>query len=170
MSSNPNTQELLTHTRCARLSTQSGSETTLSIINGGKILLVDNKGSQQTITKEQLKKPEDLIDWGCVNTKDNLTGKLQPIFTIKQLQLDAKAQTPNCVDLHQHKYWILVSGSALVTIDNEPHPLGEHQYILLPPLKSCKLINNTNLPLVMLQFESKAGFSGDERIEFKDGV
>ena len=76
------------------------------------------------------------------------------------------------LSLQRHKFraehWIIVRGSALVTIENEKKILNENQSTFIPQGAKHQLTNNSNSPLNVIEVQSGSYLEEDDIERFED--
>ena len=148
--------------------TQSAiTELEIQVLSHKNSLLVIRHGFAYVIVKQQLKNPNELATWGHINTQSNLKGRLIPPFTASEIILQPKQQTPVCIDYHRAKYWVVLSGQGILTINQTSQLITAKQAILLPPMSQCQLTCHQSSTLTLLQFESTNKLNGNERFTFE---
>ncbi len=146
----------------------------LVIIDTPDAVLVANKDRVQEVKKivEQLKaeqRSEAVIHreayrpWGKYDCVDN--GER---FQVKRITVNAGAKLSVQMHHHRAEHWIIVSGTAKVTIDKESFLLSENQSTYIPIGAVHALENPGKLPLEMIEVQSGSYLGEDDIVRFED--
>ena len=141
----------------------------LIIVDTGDALLVSKKGSSQKVKQvvSQLKETTQLHNihltgnrpWGTYTVLEDSNG-----YKIKRIEVKPGKR----LSLQKHKYrnehWIVVSGTATVTINDTIFILNENESTYIKAGDIHRLLNDTNEPLVII--EAQVGsYTGEDDIE-----
>jgi len=143
------------------------------IVDTGDALLVAKKGSSQKVKEivQELKEQKSELPnihltghrpWGTYTVLEDSNG-----YKIKRIEVKSGKQ----LSLQRHKYrnehWIVVSGRATVTINENRFILNENESTYIKAGDIHRLSNNTNNPLVII--EAQVGsYTGEDDIERLD--
>lgn len=146
----------------------------LVIIDTPDAVLVANKDKVQAVKKivEQLKKEqrseavlhrEVYRPWGKYDSVD--TGER---FQVKRITVKSGAKLSVQMHHHRAEHWIIVSGTAKVTIDEKTVLLTENQSAYIPVGAVHALENPGILPLEMIEVQSGSYLGEDDIVRFED--
>ena len=146
----------------------------LVIIDTPDAVLVANKDKVQEVKKivEQLKKEqrseavihrEVYRPWGKYDSVDS--GER---FQVKRITVKPGAKLSVQMHHHRAEHWIVVSGTAKVTIDDNIMLLSENQSAYIPIGAVHALENLGKLPLEMIEVQSGSYLGEDDIVRFED--
>ena len=146
----------------------------LVIIDTPDAVLVANKDKVQEVKQivEQLKKEqrteavlhrEVYRPWGKYDSVDS--GER---FQVKRITVKPGAKLSVQMHHHRAEHWIVVSGTAKVTIDDKSVLLSENQSAYIPIGAVHALENPGKLPLEMIEVQSGSYLGEDDIIRFED--
>ncbi|GAW95546.1 MULTISPECIES: mannose-1-phosphate guanylyltransferase/mannose-6-phosphate isomerase [Colwellia] len=146
----------------------------LVIIDTPDAILVANKDKVQEVKKivEQLKKEqrseavihrEVYRPWGKYDSVDS--GER---FQVKRITVKPGAKLSVQMHHHRAEHWIIVSGTAKVTIDDKTVLLTENQSAYIPVGAVHALENPGILPLEMIEVQSGSYLGEDDIVRFED--
>jgi mannose-1-phosphate guanylyltransferase/mannose-6-phosphate isomerase len=146
----------------------------LVIIDTPDAVLIANKDKVQEVKLivEQLKKeqrPEAVIHrevyrpWGKYDSVD--AGER---FQVKRITVKPGAKLSVQMHHHRAEHWIIVSGTAKVTIDDSTVLLSENQSAYIPIGAVHALENPGKLPLEMIEVQSGSYLGEDDIVRFED--
>jgi mannose-1-phosphate guanylyltransferase len=146
----------------------------LVIIDTPDAVLVANKDKVQDVKSivEQLKKdqrPEAVLHrevyrpWGKYDSVDS--GER---FQVKRITVKPGAKLSVQMHHHRAEHWIIVSGTAKVTIDDQTVLLSENQSAYIPIGAVHALENPGKLPLEMIEVQSGSYLGEDDIVRFED--
>ena len=143
------------------------------IVDTGDALLVAKKGSSQKVKElvKELKNENSELPyihltghrpWGTYTILEDADG-----YKIKRIEVKPDKR----LSLQKHKYrnehWVVVSGKATVTIDEDTFILNENESTYIKAGAIHRLSNDTNKPLVII--EAQVGsYTGEDDIERLD--
>lgn len=146
----------------------------LVIIDTPDAVLVANKDKVQEVKQivEQLKADkrseavlhrEAYRPWGkydCIDTGER--------FQVKRITVKPGAKLSVQMHHHRAEHWIIVSGTAKVTIDEKAVLLTENQSAYIPVGAVHALENPGKLPLEMIEVQSGSYLGEDDIVRFED--
>lgn len=146
----------------------------LVIIDTPDAVLVANKNKVQEVKQivEQLKKEqrseavihrEVYRPWGKYDSVDN-----GDRFQVKRITVKPGAKLSVQMHHHRAEHWIIVSGTAKVTIDEKVVLLTENQSAYIPVGAVHALENPGKLPLEMIEVQSGSYLGEDDIVRFED--
>ncbi|MEA1892779.1 MAG: mannose-1-phosphate guanylyltransferase/mannose-6-phosphate isomerase [Campylobacterota bacterium] len=145
----------------------------LIVVDTGDALLISKKGSSQKVKAvvNELKKTTELHNihlrayrpWGTYTVLDE--GDKYKIKTItvkpgKRLSLQKH--------LHRSEHWIVVTGTAIVTIGEREHTVRANESVYIPIGEKHRLENQGKLDLVLIEAQIGEYLGEDDIIRFKD--
>ena len=144
------------------------------VIDTPDAVLVANKDKVQAVKNivEQLKaenRPEALLHrevyrpWGKYDSVD--CGER---FQVKRITVKPGAKLSVQMHHHRAEHWIIVSGTAKVTIDENTVLLSENQSTYIPIGAVHALENPGKLPLEMIEVQSGSYLGEDDIVRFED--
>lgn len=89
-------------------------------------------------------------------------------FQVKRITVNPGAKLSVQMHHHRAEHWIVVSGVAKITIDDETSLLGENQSTYIPIGVVHALENPGELPLEMIEVQSGSYLSEDDIVRFDD--
>lgn len=146
----------------------------LVIIDTPDAVLVANKDEVQNVKEivNELKaqqRPEVKLHrevyrpWGKYDSVDN--GER---FQVKRITVNPGAKLSVQMHHHRAEHWIIVSGTAKVTLDDETILLSENQSTYIPIGVVHALENPGKLPLEMIEVQSGSYLGEDDIVRFED--
>ena len=146
----------------------------LVIIDTPDAVLVANKDQVQDVKKivEQLKAEnrseavlhrEAYRPWGkydCIDIGER--------FQVKRITVKPGAKLSVQMHHHRAEHWVIVSGTAKVTIDDNTQLLSENQSVYIPIGAVHALENPGVLPLEMIEVQSGSYLGEDDIVRFED--
>ena len=139
------------------------------IVDTGDALLVSKKGSSQKVKQvvAEIKKTTQLHTthltgnrpWGTYTVLEDSLG-----YKIKRIEVKAHKRLSLQRHKHRNEHWIVVSGTATVTINKDTFILNENESTYIKAGDIHRLLNDTNEPLVII--EAQVGsYTGEDDIE-----
>lgn len=89
-------------------------------------------------------------------------------FQVKRIMVHPGGTLSLQSHMHRAEHWVVVSGSALVTVNDEEHVLTENQSIYVPLGAKHRLANRGKLPLTLIEVQSGAYLGEDDITRFDD--
>jgi len=146
----------------------------LVIIDTPDAVLVANKDKVQEVKNivEQLKSEnrseavlhrEAYRPWGkydCIDIGER--------FQVKRITVKPGAKLSVQMHHHRAEHWVIVSGTAKVTIDEKTKLLSENQSVYIPIGAVHALENPGKLPLEMIEVQSGSYLGEDDIVRFED--
>ena len=144
------------------------------VIETDDAILVSDKEKSQSI-KDIV---NDLILKGYVEGQENRMnyrpwGNYQSIaedsrWQVKKIEVKPGAQLSLQMHHHRAEHWIIVKGTAKVTIENKQSILKENQSIFIPLGSKHRLSNPENIPLILIEVQSGSYLGEDDIVRFED--
>ena len=69
---------------------------------------------------------------------------------------------------HRSEHWVVVSGTALVTIGDREQLICENESVFVPQTVKHRLSNQGKVPLVMIEVQSGRYLGEDDIVRFED--
>ncbi len=146
----------------------------LTIIETGDVVMVAHRSAHQKV-KELV---DRLKSEGRSEYKDNIVifrpwGKFEPLtmgdrFQVKRITVNPGGELSLQRHYHRAEHWIVVSGTAMVTVGENVTLLTPNQSIYIPIGEKHRLRNPGKIPLVLIEVQS-GDYLGEDDIErFKD--
>jgi mannose-1-phosphate guanylyltransferase/mannose-6-phosphate isomerase len=146
----------------------------LVIVNTKDAILVAHKDCTQDVKHivNQLKAAERTEvnfhrevyrPWGKYDSVDN--GQR---FQVKRITVKPGAKLSVQMHHHRAEHWIVVSGTALVTIDGKDQYLSENQSVYIPITAVHALENPGKVPLELIEVQSGSYLGEDDIVRFSD--
>ncbi len=139
------------------------------IVDTGDAILISKKGSSQKVKQvvSQIKKTTQLHNihltgyrpWGTYTVLEDSDG-----YKIKRIEVKPGKRLSLQRHKHRNEHWIVVSGSAKVTINDKTFTLNQNESTYIKAGDVHRLLNDTHEPLVII--EAQVGsYTGEDDIE-----
>ena len=89
-------------------------------------------------------------------------------WQVKKIEVKPGAQLSLQMHHHRAEHWIIVKGTAKVTIENKESILKENQSIFIPLGSKHRLSNPENIPLILIEVQSGSYLGEDDIVRFED--
>ena len=107
--------------------------------------------------------PRDHRPWGWFETL-----ALADRFQVKRIVVKPGAALSLQSHIHRAEHWIVVSGTAQVTVGDEVKLLSENQSVYVPLGASHRLANPGKVPVVLIEVQTGAYLGEDDIIRYED--
>jgi mannose-1-phosphate guanylyltransferase / mannose-6-phosphate isomerase len=107
--------------------------------------------------------PRDYRPWGWYETL-----ALSDRFQVKRIVVKPGAALSLQSHVHRSEHWIVVAGTARVTVDQEVKLLTENQSVYIPLGAVHRLENPGKLPMVLIEVQTGAYLREDDIIRYQD--
>ena len=107
--------------------------------------------------------PRDHRPWGWFETL-----VLADRFQVKRITVHPGAALSLQSHMHRAEHWIVVSGTARVTIDKEVRLLTENQSVYVPLGAIHRMENPGKVPMVLIEIQTGAYLGEDDIIRYED--
>ncbi len=107
--------------------------------------------------------PRDHRPWGWFETL-----VLSDRFQVKRIVVHPGASLSLQSHVHRAEHWIVVSGTAQVTVDKDVRLLTENQSLYVPLGAIHRLANPGKVPVVMIEVQTGAYLGEDDIIRYED--
>lgn len=116
------------------------------------------EGRELAIMPSRVERP-----WGSYETKDR-----GPRFQIKHILVAPGEQLSLQMHYHRSEHWIVVSGTAEVTVDGKVQLLQENQSTYIPAGGTHRLANPGKVPLELVEVQCGPYLGEDDIVRFDD--
>ena len=89
-------------------------------------------------------------------------------FQVKAISVKPGAALSLQSHVHRAEHWVVVEGTAQVTVDEEVRLLAENQSIYIPLAAVHRLENPGKLPLLLIEVQSGGYLGEDDIIRYED--
>lgn len=146
----------------------------LVVVSTKDMVLVADRNKAQDVKKlvEKLKaqKPE-LVEqyrqmsrpWGNYDSIDN--GERHQV---KRITVKPGASLSLQMHYHRAEHWIVVKGTAIVTVDDSRKVVSENESIYIPCGAKHRLVNPGSIPLQLIEVQSGSYLGEDDIVRFED--
>ena len=107
--------------------------------------------------------PKDYRPWGWYESLV-VGGR----FQVKRISVDPGGKLSLQSHYHRSEHWIIVEGTALVTLGDEQHLLTENQSIYIPLGTKHRVENPGKMPMLMVEVQTGAYLGEDDIVRFED--
>ncbi len=107
--------------------------------------------------------PRDYRPWGWYESL--VTG---PRFQVKRIVVNPRSALSLQSHQHRAEHWIVVQGTAKITIDAEVRQIGENQSVYIPVGAVHRLENQGPLPLTLIEVQTGGYLGEDDIIRYDD--
>ncbi|WP_341213375.1 mannose-1-phosphate guanylyltransferase/mannose-6-phosphate isomerase [uncultured Limimaricola sp.] len=150
-----------------------GLENIMAIATGDAVLVADMSRAQDVKKAvEALKKsgrpqatrfPKDHRPWGWFESLA-IGGR----FQVKRIMVHPGAALSLQSHHHRSEHWIVVEGTARITVDDEVRLLTENQSVYIPLGAVHRLENPGKLPMVLIEVQTGAYVGEDDIVRYED--
>lgn len=120
--------------------------------------LLKAKGARQAVSFARDHRP-----WGHYETL-----ALADRFQVKRIVVKPGAQLSLQSHHHRSEHWIVVSGTAKVTVDDAVHLMTENQSVYIPLGAKHRMENPGKIPMVLIEVQTGAYLGEDDIIRYED--
>lgn len=113
--------------------------------------------------RQSVQLPVDHRPWGWFETL-TLSGR----FQVKQIHVKPGGVLSLQSHAHRAEHWVVVEGTAKVTLDDEVQLLSENQSIYVPLGAKHRLENPGNAELVLIEIQTGSYFGEDDIVRYED--
>jgi len=153
--------------------------TTLGVDN---LVVIDTPDAVLIANKDKVQNVKDIVNVLKANQRPEASlhrevyrpwGKYDSVdqgerFQVKRITVNPGAKLSVQMHHHRAEHWIIVSGTAKVTLDDETILLSENQSIYIPIGVVHALENPGKLPLEMIEVQSGSYLGEDDIVRFED--
>ncbi|WP_068112996.1 mannose-1-phosphate guanylyltransferase/mannose-6-phosphate isomerase [Tropicimonas marinistellae] len=107
--------------------------------------------------------PRDYRPWGWYETLI-----LADRFQVKRIHVHPGAALSLQSHVHRSEHWIVVQGTAKVTVDDEVKLLTENQSVYIPLGATHRMENPGKVPMVLIEVQTGAYLGEDDIIRYED--
>jgi mannose-1-phosphate guanylyltransferase/mannose-6-phosphate isomerase len=153
-----------------------------SVIGLDDVIVVATPDSVLVVPKNQSEKVKQLVDvlkkekrreatehrrmyrpWGYYQGVD-----IGPRYQVKRIVVNPGGKLSLQKHHHRSEHWVVVKGTAEVTIDDEVRPVHENESIYVPIGAKHRLANPGKIPLELIEVQVGSYFGEDDIIRFDD--
>ena len=150
-----------------------GLEDMVAIATGDAVLIAP-KGASQQVRKavaalkakgaaQAEQNARDLRPWGWFESIAQ-----GDRFQVKRIMVKPGASMSLQSHHHRSEHWIIVAGTAQVTVEDQVHLLSENQSIYIPLGAKHRLENPGKLPVILIEVQTGAYLGEDDIIRYAD--
>ncbi|PTE14117.1 mannose-1-phosphate guanylyltransferase/mannose-6-phosphate isomerase [Pseudogemmobacter blasticus] len=107
--------------------------------------------------------PRDYRPWGWYETL-----VLGPRFQVKRIVVNPGAALSLQSHHHRSEHWIVVEGTARVTVDDKVQLLGENQSVYIPLGAVHRMENPGKVPMVLIEVQTGSYLGEDDIVRYDD--
>lgn len=144
------------------------------IVDTGDALLISKKGSSQKVKKvvEKLKAQKSELynvhltghrPWGTYTILEDSSG-----YKIKRIEVKPSKRLSLQKHFHRNEHWIVISGSATVTIEDKTFILNPNESTYIKAGQLHRLENQGKLPLVIIEAQVGEYTGEDDIVRYND--
>ncbi|MDP3181396.1 MAG: mannose-1-phosphate guanylyltransferase/mannose-6-phosphate isomerase [Desulfobaccales bacterium] len=123
--------------------------------------LVAELHRQEMVESEQ--HPTVERPWGCYTVMDEGTG-----YKVKQIVVEPGKKLSHQVHQHRAEHWVVVQGTARVTIGLETKPVATNQSVYIPPKTPHRLENPGPESLRLIEIQTGTYLDEDDIVRLED--
>ncbi|NVJ64338.1 MAG: cupin domain-containing protein, partial [Flavobacteriaceae bacterium] len=113
--------------------------------------------------KQALEFPVDRRPWGWYETL-----ALSDRFQVKRIHVNPGAALSLQSHHHRSEHWIVVQGTAKVTVDDEVKLITENQSVYIPLGAVHRMENPGKVPMVLIEVQTGSYLGEDDIIRYED--
>jgi mannose-1-phosphate guanylyltransferase/mannose-6-phosphate isomerase len=118
---------------------------------------------KETGHSQAVQLPRDYRPWGWFETL-----VLGDRFQVKRIVVEPGAALSLQSHMHRSEHWIVVQGSAQVTVDDEVRLVTENQSIYVPVGAVHRMENPGKIPMVLIEVQTGSYLGEDDIIRYED--
>ncbi|RMH39626.1 MAG: cupin domain-containing protein, partial [Alphaproteobacteria bacterium] len=107
--------------------------------------------------------PRDHRPWGWFETL-----ALGPRFRVKRIVVHPGAALSLQSHVHRAEHWVVVEGTARVTIGDDVRLVGENESVYIPLGARHRLENPGKLPLTLIEVQTGSYLGEDDIVRYED--
>lgn len=146
----------------------------IMVVATGDAVLVADKGRAQDVkqaitvlkakgSKQAVAFPRDYRPWGWYETL-----ALSDRFQVKRIVVKPGAALSLQSHVHRSEHWIVVAGTAKVTVDDMVRLVTENQSVYIPLGAVHRMENPGKLPMVLIEVQTGSYLGEDDIIRYED--
>ena len=146
----------------------------LIVVDTPDALLVCNKNRAQDVKKlveilKEEKRPEVELGatvqkpWGSYTVLEK-----KDHYLVKRIDVNSGERLSLQSHNHRSEHWTVVSGTALVDLDDKQIVLNENQSLFIPQESKHRLANHDKTPLILIEVQMGGKVDEDDIIRYKD--
>lgn len=148
--------------------------TDLTVVDTPDALLIVRKGSSQKVKElvdamkeagqpEATEHPFENRPWGRFEILAD-----DPQFKAKRVTVDVGAQLSYQSHAQRHEHWVVIQGSAQVTLDDKTIDLKAGQFMHIPAGTKHRIRNSGQESLIFVEVQTGTYFGEDDIVRYKD--
>jgi mannose-1-phosphate guanylyltransferase / mannose-6-phosphate isomerase len=126
---------------------------------GAAVAQLKTRGLSQATTF-----PKDHRPWGWFESL-----ALGPRFQVKRIHVNPGAALSLQSHHHRAEHWIVVQGTARVTVDGTSRLMSENESVYIPLGATHRLENPGKLPMVLIEVQTGGYLGEDDIVRYEDG-
>lgn len=138
---------------------------TLCFVGPNNMLIVKHNNGAVIVNKQPVKYIKKLA---ASSYRSNKVEGNNTKFVAKEFLLYPGEHSTALMEYYCHKYWIVLSGLAWITIDQTTNMVSARQGLLIPPMQEHSIHNSTTEPLKFVEVCAMESLTGQEEIQFID--
>ncbi|NQZ06560.1 MAG: cupin domain-containing protein [Algicola sp.] len=142
----------------------------INFIGNNDLMVVQKADNSVIVARQSIRHIEQMPISSPRPSSNAIRGPATPSYKAAEITLQPGEKTGSFMDYHQRKYWIVLSGVAKLTIGSETRQLKRHQAELIPIMTEHRIENIGKIRLVFVEFRCKEPLTGQEVIQFTQGV
>ena len=122
------------------------------------VRVLEREKFDQALNHRQVNRP-----WGCF---DSLAAGTR--FQVKRIVVNPGAALSLQSHVHRAEHWIVVEGTAKVTINDDVQLVGENQSVYIPLGAVHRMENPGKVPMVLIEVQTGSYLCEDDIIRYED--
>ena len=145
----------------------------IAIATGDAVLVADKSRAQDVKRAVEVLKakgakqaeafPRDHRPWGWFETL-----ALSDRFQVKRIVVKPGAALSLQSHMHRSEHWIVVNGTARVTVDDDVRLVGENQSVYIPLGAKHRMENPGKVPMILIEVQTGTYLGEDDIIRYED--
>lgn len=148
--------------------THQATPLTLCFVGPNNLLIIKKDDSAIVVNKQPVKYIKMLTTSSRQPVTTPVDGPMTPKFVAREFLLSPGEHSRHLMEYHCHKYWVVLSGEAWISVGKVTHMVTQQQSILIPPMQEHCIHNTTTEPLKFVEISASECLSGQEQIQFID--
>ena len=150
-----------------------GLDNIIAIAMGDAVLVADKSQAQRVKeavdalkargASQAVQLPRDYRPWGWYESL-----VIGARFQVKRIVVNPGAALSLQSHHHRSEHWIVVEGTAKVTVDDEVKLVGENQSVYIPLGAIHRMENPGKVPMVLIEVQTGSYFGEDDIIRYED--
>lgn len=150
-----------------------GLRDTIVVATSDAVLVADLKRAQDVRLavdalaakrrKQAVAFPRDYRPWGWYETLARADR-----FQVKRIMVEPGASLSLQKHMHRSEHWVVVSGTALVTIDDDQRLVSENESVYVPLGAVHRMTNPGKVPVILIEVQTGVYLEEDDIIRYHD--